>query len=146
LTDDQKQQFRQMMNFVFENYRQPKPSVEMLRYWWGKLEGKDLDTVSKAMDSWLESKDKAPTIADILDLCRHKVTIFPKLPSPLNVEENRHHAEEVKRKIDEFGKPKRDMKDWARKILASQKGRPEIAIRFAQEALHTVELPVEVAA
>ena len=135
MTDDQKMQFRQMMNFVFENCRQPKPSVDILRYWWGKLAGKEIETVTKAFDTWMESKDRAPTIADILDLCRHKVTILPRLPSPLNIEENRHHADEVKRQIDEFGKPKRDMKDWARRILANPKGRPDIAIRFAQEAL-----------
>lgn len=135
MTEDQKNGFRDMMNLLMTTYRQNKPDKDLLRLWWAKLERYEIADVCKAFDTWIETKTHAPTPADIMELCRHKVTIYPRLPSPLNVDENKAHAEEVKAMMGAFGERKLDMKLWARKILANPKWRPDIAVRFAREAL-----------
>jgi hypothetical protein len=74
-------------------------------------------------------------VAYILELLRPQVTIHQRLASPLRVEENKRHIAELKDGIEKMVQPKRDMKDWARKILANPGNYPDISIRFAKEAL-----------
>lgn len=138
MIEEQKFAFKQMMNLLMQTYQKQKPDAEVLRLWWAKLEKYEIEDVCKAFDTWIETKTHAATPADIIELCRHRVTIQPRLPSPLNVQANRQHAAEVKEQLGKFGKPKRDMKEWARRIVADPKRYPDIAVRFAHEALATV--------
>lgn len=138
MTDDQKAAFRDMMNLVMQTYGKQKPDVDLLRMWWAKLERYEIADVCKALDTWIDTKTHAPTPADIIELCRHKVTIHPRLPSPLNVHENREHAKEIKNAIENMTQPKRDMRAWAKKILANPRNYPDIAVRFAHEAMGKV--------
>ena len=134
MTEDQKSQFRDAMNLLMQTYNRAKPDGDMLRLWWGKLERYEIADVFKAFDTWIDTKTVAPTPAEIIDLCRHRVTIAPRLTSPINIESNRKHAAEVKEKLRTFCQ-KEDYKGWARKILANPKNYPEISVRFAKEAL-----------
>jgi hypothetical protein len=138
LIEEQKPAFKQMMGLLMQAANKPKPDAELLRLWWAKLEKYEIEDVCRAFDTWIDTKTYAATPADIIELCRHRVTIHPRLPSPLNIASNRQHAAEVKQQLDKFGKPKREMKDWARRILADQNGMPDIAVRFANEALHQI--------
>lgn len=131
-----------MMNIVMTTYRQPKMTREMLIVWWSKLAKHDFDVVRTAFDGWLDSAKFAPTPADILELCKPKVTIYARLPSPLNIAENKRHADELKETINKMTKPKTDMKAWAKKIIANPGNYPDISLRFAQEALHAQDLPL----
>jgi hypothetical protein len=135
LTEDQKGQFRDAMNLMMQTYNRAKPDADMLRLWWGKLEKYEIAEVFKAFDVWIDTKTVAPTPAEIIDLCRHRVTIAPRLNSPVNIEHNRKQMEEVKREVAKFLEPKEDPKAWAKKILANPKQYPDISVRFAQEAL-----------
>jgi hypothetical protein len=137
LIEENKPAFKQMMNLLMDAYQKQKPSSDMLRLWWQKLAHHEIDVVCKAFDTWIDTKTYAPTPADILDLCRHKVTMAPRLNSPINLDSNRAHSAQVKEQLKNFGMPKRDMRDWARKILANPKAYPDIAVRFASEAINS---------
>jgi hypothetical protein len=138
LIEDNKTAFKQMMNLLMETYQKQKPSADMLRLWWQKLEHHEIEVVCKSFDTWIDTKTYAPTPADILDLCRHKVTIQPRLNSPVNLESNRTHSAQVKEQLKDFGKQKNDSRKWARKILANPKANPDIAVRFAHEAIGSI--------
>jgi hypothetical protein len=135
LTEENKFAFKQMMNLLMETYQKPKPSNEVLRLWFQKLEKHEIEVVCKAFDTWIDTKTFVPTPADIIDLCRHRVTIAPRLASPINLDNNRKHMEQVKREVAKFLEPKEDPKAWAKKILANPKQYPDISVRFAKEAL-----------
>jgi hypothetical protein len=135
LNDTDKKNFVTIMNIVQSNYGRKPLDKDALRYWFGKLEKFSLEDVSKAFDRWIDSQDDLPTVHNILELLRPAVTIHQRLASPLRIEDNKKHVAELKEGIDKMTSPRRDMKDWARKILASPSNYPDISVRFAKEAL-----------
>lgn len=128
--------FAIMMKVTWQSYGRNNLDKDTLRYWFDKLCKHDLIDVEHAFDEWLKSQKELPTVSDILKLCQHKVTIHARLPSPLSKQANAEYAKEVLDYVKENITPKRDLRDWAHKILASPKGRQDIAIRFAKEALN----------
>jgi hypothetical protein len=135
MIDKDKKKFWNMVNVAMELTNRPPLSKEAIVIWYAQLERYDFDVVSAAMDRWLKESTKPPTPKDILDLCRPQVTIHQRLASPLRIEDNKKHVAELKEGIDKMTSPRRDMKDWARKILASPGNYPDISVRFAKEAL-----------
>lgn len=137
MIETDKGNFKRAMNALMEIYYKPELSNSALYVWWDKLSKYDFSEVNHALDVYTNSESRTPPLpSDILRLLQHKVTIHSKLPSPLTKEANAQHAKEVVQFVnDNLGK-RGDGKDWARKILASPKGRPDIAIRFAKEALN----------
>lgn len=135
MTEDDKKNFQVMMNIVMANFGRKPLDKEALRFWFGKLEKQDLQAVSHAFDTWIDTQSELPTIHDIALLCKPKVTIHQRLSSPLRLDENRKHMEEVKVQIGKMTKPKTDMKGWARKIMANPSAYPDISFKFAREAL-----------
>jgi hypothetical protein len=139
LTEDQKPAFRQMMNMVFTSLNKPKPENDTLRLWWSKLERYEIEVVMRSLDNWIDTKQFPPAPADIIELCRHKVTIHSRLPSPLKTEENKAHAAEIKVLAATVGAMKRDGKEWARKILKrvenGDRSVHDIVVKYAREAL-----------
>jgi hypothetical protein len=124
-----------MMNIVQSNYGRRELDRDALRYWFSKLERFEFADVSKAFDRWIDSKDDLPTVHNILDLLKPDVTIHQRLASPIRIEDNKKHVAELKDKIVSMTKPRVDGRAWARKILDSDKAYPDIAVRFAKEAL-----------
>lgn len=136
MVDDDKKNFRDVLNLAFSTYNKPRPEVEVLRLWWSKLEKYELVEVCKAFDQWFDTKTTVPTPAEIIDLCRHRVTIHAKHPTPLAIADQREHVQEVKKAAESIGANKRDPKAWAREIIANPKRYPEISLKFAKEALN----------
>ena len=136
MIDADKKEFALMMKIVCSNFNHHELDKDTLRYWFAKLEKHDFKIVSKAFDDWIDSNKFMPTVKDILDACKPKPTIFARLPSPLAIAENHRHAAEVKSSIEKMTKGKRDMKDWAHKIIANPKNYPDISLKLAREALN----------
>lgn len=136
MIEDDKQNFRKMLGVVMQTYDKPKPDRDLLIVWWSKLNRFEFETVRAAFDQWIDSSKYAPTPMEIMELCKPKVTIHARIASPLNIEANKRHADELMATVNKLVSPERDHKAWARKILANPKGRPEIAIRFAREAIN----------
>ena len=135
MDDSHKKQFWLMLNVTMELTNKPPLTKEAIITWWHLLAQYDYDVVEKAINRWVDNSSKPPTPHDIKELCAHKVTIFAKIPSPLAKESNKIHSSEMVKKVHEAFKPPKDGREWARAILADQKGRPEISIRYAKEAL-----------
>jgi len=138
MIDKDKKPFMLMMRIVCNSYDNKEFDIETLRYWFSKLEKYEFETVSKAFDDWVDSSKHMPTVKDIIELCKPKPTIFARLPSPLAKAENHRHAMEVKEAVEKMTQPKRDMKAWARKIIANPSAYPDISLRYAREALGVV--------
>lgn len=124
------------MSVTWQSFGRNLPNGKTMHYWFNALSKHDIEEVTRAFDEWIKSQKELPTVADILKLCQHKVTIHARLPSPLSKQANAEYAHEVVEFVQGNVKPRRDYKDWARKILASPKGRPDIAINFARQALN----------
>lgn len=135
MLDESKKQFWLMINVAMELTNHPPLTKEAIITWWHMLSKFDYDVVETSVDTWVKTMSKPPTPKDIADLCKPKVTIHQRLSSPLRLDENRKHMEEVKVQIGKMTKPKTDMKGWARKIIANPSAYPDIALKFSREAL-----------
>lgn len=111
------------------------PDSDTMKYWFKSLSTYNIDSVVTAFDNWLKSQSNLPTLSDIIKLCQHKVTIYSRLPSPLAIADNQRHAKEVQTYIANNIKPTKDMRAWARKIIANPKNYPDISFKIANEAL-----------
>jgi len=65
-----KQQFKEMLDTLFEIYNRRHADQNLLRVWWHKLESYPIDIVSKSFDMWTSSSNKCPTPYDIILICR----------------------------------------------------------------------------
>lgn len=138
MNDANKKDFWIMLNVAMELTNHPPLSKEAVIIWYNQLKQFEFNDVSNALDQWLKVSSKPPTPKDIIEACKPKPTIFARLPSPLAIAENHRHAVEVKQAVEKMTEGKRDMKAWARKIIANPKNYPEISLRYAREALGVV--------
>lgn len=136
MTENDKKEFAMMMRITWQSYGRNHPDKETMRFWFEKLSEHDIMTVGKAFDEWIDTMAKdLPSYKNIKDLCKPKPTIFARLPSPLAIAENHRHAVEVKQAVEQMTKPKRDMKAWAKKIIANPRNYHDISFKLAKEAL-----------
>lgn len=124
-----------MIKIVCQSYSHREFDKETLRYWFSKLEKYDLKTVSHAFDTWVDNSKSFPTVKDIVELCKPREDIYARLPHKINFAASKRHADEIKQAVEEMTRPKRDAKDWAKKIIANPKAYPDISLKFAREAL-----------
>jgi hypothetical protein len=75
-----------------------------------------------------------PAFRKICDSMK-KVEVQKALPRKFNADDQLKNHSKMQEAMANLGGA-RGNKDWARKILANPKGKPEIAIKFAKEALH----------
>jgi hypothetical protein len=134
MIDTDKKQFWLMINVAMELTNHPPLTKEAIVTWWHILSKYDYDVVEQAIDTWCKTMSKTPMPNDILGLCKPKVTIHARLPSPLAIESNKRHADKVLALAEKMSEPKRDYKAWARKIKENPKS-SDIARKFASEAL-----------
>ena len=91
--------------------------------------------VKAALDIWVDTNKKPPTPHDIKELCKPKVTIHARLPSPLAIESNKQHAIELKEAVKEMVKPARDKHTaWIFQILENPKKYSDISFKYATQA------------
>jgi len=137
LIDTDKKEFMLMMKIVCSSFNHKEFDKDTLRYWFAKLEKYDFKTVSSSFDQWIDSSRSFPTVKDIIELCKPKAEVYSKLTYKIDLIESKKHVDEIKLAVEEMTKPKRDMKDWARKIIANPERYPDISYRYAKEALGT---------
>ena len=123
------------MRVTWQTYGRKEIEKETMRYWFDKLIAYDFDVVTIAFDSWIKSQRELPTVKDITDLCKPKVTIHARLPSPLTIESNKQHAIELKEAVKEMVKPTRDKHTaWIFQILENPKKYSDISFKYATQA------------
>ena len=123
------------MRVTWQTYGRKEIEKETMRYWFDKLIAYDFDVVTIAFDNWIKNQRELPTVKDIFDLCKPKVTIHARLPSPLAIESNKQHAIELKEAVKEMVKPARDKHTaWIFQILENPKKYSDISFKYATQA------------
>ena len=138
MTQDDKQGFKAMMDTVTSLYQKQPLDQDTLRVWFHKLEKFEFNVVTKAFDKWVDNNKFMPTVFDILQLCREKPIEFVQLQAPkLTRQQNHQYSHEVLKFMAEQdnNKPK-DMRAWAKRIIANPKNYPPISLKFAKEAIN----------
>jgi len=103
--------------------------------WAEELAGMTVDRIKNALQY---NYDYAPSCDQFKAQCKSSAPVvhdYKALPKPALSEEK---VNEIKHKITAFTSNKRDMKAWAKKIIANPKAYPEISYRYAKEALGNV--------
>lgn len=130
--------FKSMMDTLTTLYQKQPLDQDTLRVWFAKLEKYEFNVVTKAFDKHVDSSKFMPTVFDILQFCREKSIEFVQLQAPkLSKEQNHKYSHEVLKFMAEqdSNKPK-DMRAWAKRIIANSKNYPPISLKFAKEAVH----------
>jgi hypothetical protein len=130
--------FKSMMDTLTTLYQKQPLDQDTLRVWFAKLEKYEFNVVTKAFDKHVDSNKFMPTVFDILQFCREKPIEFVQLQAPkLSKEQNHKYSHEVLKFMAEQdnNKPK-DMRAWAKRIIANPKNYPPISLKFAKEAVH----------
>ena len=136
MIDTDKLAFKNMLVALFSINNKPTPDKDIMRMWWHKLERFEFKVVGRAFDTWTDTPSKLPQPAEIVALCRPREQEYKALPPPVSKSDNKLHSVDlVKLANESVGKP-RDMKDWARKIIANPQNYPDISLRIAKEALN----------
>lgn len=124
-----------MLNVCMELSNHPPLSKEAIVVWWMKLSKYEIATVRDALDKWVDTSSKPPSPSDILNLCKPVTPIYTALARKSSREAGKQYAKEVVEFVSERLTPKRDLKDWARRIIASPENYPDISLKLAKEAL-----------
>ena len=130
--------FKSMMDTLTTLYQKQPLDQDTLRVWFANLEKYEFNVVTKAFDKHVDSSKFMPTVFDILQFCREKSIEFVQLQAPkLSKEQNHKYSHEVLKFMAEqdSNKPK-DMRAWAKRIIANSKNYPPISLKFAKEAVH----------
>ena len=126
------------MDTVTALYQKPQLDIDTLRVWFAKLEKFEFNVVTKVFDKWVDQSRFMPTPSDILQLVKEKPIEYMKLEAPkLSKEQNHKYSHEVLKFMaeQENNKPK-DMRNWAKRIIANPKNYPPISLKFAKEAIN----------
>ena len=124
-----------MMRVTWQTYGRKEIEKETMRYWFDKLIAYDFEVVTIAFDNWIKNQRELPTVKDITDLCKPKVTIHARLPSPLAKESNKQHMEELKEAVKKMSNPRADKYTaWIFRILDNPKNYPDTSFKYATQA------------
>lgn len=135
MDDSNKKAFWTMINVAMELTNHPPLTKEAVVVWWHKLSKFDYSVVEAALDKWVDTSSKPPSPSDILNLCKPVTPIYTSLARKSSREAGKQYAKEVVEFVSERLTPKRDLKDWARRIIASPENYPDISLKLAKEAL-----------
>ena len=140
MQEQDKTSFKSMMDTLATLYQKQSLDQDTLRVWFYKLQKYEFQQVTKAFDKWVDTSKFMPTPADILTLVKEKPIEYISLPAPkLSIAQNKAHADkilaEAYNRLPEEKKLK-DMRAWARRIMANPKNYPAISLAFAKQALN----------
>ena len=122
------------MDIVWQSLGRNTVDKTTKQYWFSKLQHLQMGEVSNLFDSWLMTEKELPTVNDIMHMAKPR-EYHKALPAPRNEEVSREGLAKINQVVADSVKPKKDMKAWAKRILATPKNYPDIAIRFAKQAL-----------
>lgn len=101
MIEQEKSQFKAMMQAVTQIYGKQDLTVELLRIWWHKFNRYEFSFVSRAFDQWLDTNKRMPTPADILELCKAQQArvIVPLISKTITPEQKEYNRERLRRAV-----------------------------------------------
>jgi hypothetical protein len=141
MKEQDKVNFKDMMNSVCTIFSKQALDKDTLRIWYYKLEKFDFSVITHAFDKWVDQSKFMPTPSDILTLCKEKPVQFTQLAPPkLSPAENKAQADKLLVVINERmpvkEKELKDYRAWAHRIIANPKKYPAISLQFAKQAIY----------
>lgn len=140
MNEQDKINFKQMMNTVTTLYQKPHLDIDTLRVWFAKFQSYEFDQVTKAFDKWVTQSKFMPTPADIFTLIKEKKIEFARLEQPkLSKQANALYAANVNKYVQDIMPKEKNLKyyrAWAHRIIANPKNYPAISLEFAKQALN----------
>lgn len=134
--ENDRDNFASIMVTTWQSFGRNKPDGQTMRFWFDKLIKYDFGTVANAFDKWLISQADLPTVSEILKLCQPITPIYRALEKKADKAANRQYAENVVNFINENSqKSSRNWIKYWEDILSNHKGRKEITLKSAREAL-----------
>jgi hypothetical protein len=111
--------------------------------WVRGLKGLEPYQIHEALDYCVDNEGFPPDLPKFRKICDQmkRVEVVKALPRNFSQEELKANQERVKKAVGEL-QPKRDMRGWAKKILANPSAYPEISVRMATEAMQAVHSDV----
>lgn len=103
MINNEKQQFKEMLDTLFEIYNRRHADQNLLRVWWQMLEKYPMEIVSQSFNKWTSENNKCPTPHDVIVFCRSKnqeliAAQQPKLAKPVRTP----MPKELKIKVNEI--------------------------------------------
>lgn len=111
--------------------------MEAMKETWTKsLQGLQAYQIHAALDYCADHENYVPTLPRFREICDQMRRSDPvkALPRKFTEEELANNQERVKQAFKKL-EQNSDYKKWARKIISNPNGKPDIAIKFAQEAI-----------
>lgn len=131
---DDAKEFAGIMDITWQSLGRNAVDKTTKQYWFSKLQHLPMGEVSNLFDKWLMTEKELPTVNDILHMAKPRE--FNKaLPVPRNDEASKAGLERIAKTVNDWIMPKKDYRAWAKEILKNPKNYPDIAVRFAKEAL-----------
>lgn len=140
---DDAKAFSTVMDVTWQSCHKPNVEKQTKQYWFSRLQHVPIGDVENAFDKWLIENNKLPTLNDILAMCKPKQDFHKALPNIRNEQIQQEGLEKINRMVEKSMKDKTDFRAWARRIIETPKNYPDIAIRFAKEALSIKEEKIE---
>jgi hypothetical protein len=112
MDNSHKTEFMVMVNVIMDLMNRPPLPKEAIIVWWHSLKDFDINVVRSAFNKWSETESKAPTPAQIKELCKPQQEVYKALPRPRNKEQQAMLAENVRQFIKNKLNPK--PRDWVK--------------------------------
>lgn len=104
--------------------------------WAEELAGISADRIKAAL---LYNYDFPPSCDQFKAQCKSQIAAHQDYKALPKLKMSEEKTAEIQNRLAEFTSPKRDMRGWAKKILANPSNYPDISVRFAKEALNVTD-------
>lgn len=139
---DDAKEFAGIMDITWQSLGRNAVDKTTKQYWFSKLQHLPMGDVVNLFDKWLMTEKELPTVNDILHMTK-PIEFHKALPAPRSEVAIKKNLNRISQTVSNGLNPKKDYRAWAKEILKNPKNYPDIAVRFAKEAL---EIKDEVAA
>lgn len=132
---DDAKEFAGIMDITWQSLGRNAVDKTTKQYWFVKLQHLPMGDVSNLFDKWLMTEKELPTVNDILNMAKPR-EFYKALPAPKSEEAIKEGLDRINQAVSNGIKPKKDYRAWAKEILENPKQYPDIAVRFAKDALY----------
>jgi hypothetical protein len=112
MDNSHKTEFMVMVNVIMDLMNRPPLPKEAIIVWWHSLKDFDINVVRAAFNKWADTESKAPTPAQIKEMCKPDQEVFKALPKPRNREHQAILADNVRQFIK--NNLNRKERDWVK--------------------------------
>lgn len=134
MVEADKKQFWATLNLTMELCQAFPLTKEAVIVWYDKLKQYEMQTISSALDGWVDTQKKAPTPSDILALCKPKPDFYKAIGRVRDEEVDQEGLEKIGKFIADKTESKIDYHAWFKRILSRPSAFPDDSVAKAEKA------------